>query len=112
MRRQDPVTAAKLPQRNDLLQRHRSDWTAYVASVFDKTGKDTIAPLIEPGLQLLEKLRTEDTDSFRTAIATTEAEITLDGQLNEPFWQHARSLRLLPRDPKGANDDNSKFRFV
>ena len=112
VRSQDPVTAAKLPQRSDLLQRHRSDWTAYVASVFDKTGKDTIAPLIEPGLQLLEKLQTADTDSSRMAVAATESDITHDGQLKEPFWQHACSLRLLPRDPKGANDDNSKFRFA
>ena len=104
--------AANRPSRADVLQRHRADWTAYVASVFDKTGQDTIAPLIEPGVQLLEKLRTEDTDSTRTAVATTDAEITHDGQLNEPLWQHARSLRLLPRDPQAANDDQSKFRFA
>ena len=37
---------------------------------------------------------------------------SLASQLSEPFWQQARSLRLLPRDPKAANDDNSKFRFA
>jgi len=110
VRRQASASSA-FPSRADVMQRHRADWTAYIASVFDKTGQETIAPLIEPGLQLLEKLRTEDTDSSRMAVATTEAEITHDGQLSETFWQHARSLRLLPRDPNGANDDNSKFRF-
>ncbi len=111
VRRQAGASTA-FPSRADVLQRHRGDWTAYVASVFDKTGQETIAPLIEPGLQLQEKLRTEDTDSSRTAVAATEAEITHDGQLSEPIWQHARSLRLLPRDPKAANDDQSKFRFA
>ena len=98
--------------RAEVLQRHRADWTAYVASVFDETGQKTIAPLIEPGLQLLEKLQTADTDSTRDALPTTEAVITHDGLLNEPLWQQARSLRLLPRDPRSANDDNSKFRFA
>jgi hypothetical protein len=95
-----------------VLQRHRSDWTAYVASVFDESGQKTIAPLIEPGLQLLEKLQTADTDSTRIALPTTEAAITHDGLLNEPLWQQARELRLLPRDPNSANDDDSKFRFA
>ena len=104
--------AAKLPSRADVLQRHRGDWTAYVASVFDGAGQKTIAPLIEPGLQLLERLQTADTDSTRTALPTTEAEITHDGLLNESLWQQARELRLLPRDPSAANDDNSKFRFA
>ncbi len=112
VRRQDSVASSRLPPRTLVLQRHRSDWTAYVASVFDKTGQETIAPLIEPGLQLLEKLQTADTDSTRTAIATTEAEITHDGHLSEPAWQQARSLRLLPRDPNAPNDDHSQFRFA
>lgn len=43
-----------------MLQRHRADWKEYVASVFDKTGQETIARLIEPGLQLLEKLQTAE----------------------------------------------------
>ncbi len=101
-----------LPSRADVLQRHRADLAAYIASVFDQTGQDTIAPLVEPGLQLLEKLRIEDTDSTRSAVATTEAEITHDGQLSEACWQDARPLRLLPRDPNGANDDKSMFRFT
>ena len=92
--------------------RHRADWTAYVASVFDEAGQKTIAPLIEPGLQLMEKLQTADTDSTRDALPNTEAAITHDGLLNEPLWQQARSLRLLPRDPSSANDDNSEFRFA
>ncbi|MCY2963691.1 MAG: DUF4838 domain-containing protein [Planctomycetota bacterium] len=112
VRRQDAETSRRLPLRVAVLQRHRADWGAYVASVFDKTGQETIAPLIEPGLQLLEKLRIEDTDSVRTAIAVAEAEITHDGQLLEPFWKRARPLGLVPRDPKAANDDASQFRFA
>ena len=111
VRRQAGASSA-FPSRADMLQRHRADWTAYVASVFDKTGQETIAPLIEPGLQLLEKLRAEDTDSSRMAVATTEAKITHDGLLNEPLWQQARELRLLLRDPGAPNDDHSKFRFA
>ena len=112
VRRQDPETANRLPQRADVLQRHRADWTAYVESVFDRTGQETIAPLIEPGLQLQEKLRIEDTDSTRVAVAITEADVTHDGQLLEPFWKSAAPLGLVPRDPKAANDDASKIRFA
>lgn len=111
VRRQAGASTA-FPSRADVLKRHRADWTAYVASVFDEAGQKTIAPLIEPGLQLLEKLQTADTDSTRIALATTEAAITHDGKLDEPLWQQARSLRLLPRDPLAANDDQSKFRFA
>lgn len=110
--RRQAAASLSFPSRADVLQRHRADWTAYVASVFDEAGQKTIAPLIEPGLQLLEKLQTADTDSTRIAIATTEAAITHDGKLDEPLWQQARSLRLLPRDPLAANDDNSNFRFA
>lgn len=111
VRRQAASTDA-FASRADVLQRHRADWTAYISSVYDESGQKTIAPLIEPGLQLLEKLQTADTDSTRIAIPTTEAAITHDGLLNEPVWQHARHLRLLPRDPNSANDDASKFRFA
>ena len=111
VRRQAGASTA-FPYRADVMQRHRADWTVYVASVFDKTGQETIAPLIEPGLQLLEKLQTADTDSTRTALSTSEASITHDGLLNEPLWQQARELRLLPRDPGAPNDDHSKFRFA
>lgn len=110
--RRQAGAANALASRAEVLQRHRADWTAYVASVFDESGQKTIAPLIEPGLRLLEKLQTADTDSTRIALPTTEAAITHDGLLNEPLWQQARELRLLPRDPNSANDDNSKFRFV
>jgi len=103
---------ATFPSRADVLQRHRADWTAYVASVYDEAGQKTITPLIEPGLQLLEKLQTVDTDSTRIALPTTDDAITHDGLLHEPLWQQARELRLLPRDPNAANDDNSKFRFA
>lgn len=112
VRRQNPQTAKHLPQRAAVLQRHRADWTAYSASVFDQTGQKTIAPLIEPGLQLLEKLRLEDTDSTRVAVAVTEADVTHDGQLLETFWKTDRPLRLLARDPNAANDDNSQLRFA
>ena len=109
--RRQAAESTAFPLRSAVLQRHRDDWTAYVASVYDEAGQKAIAPLIEPGLQLLEKLQTADTDSMRTAIATTEATMTHDGLLNESFWQQARTLRLLPRDPMASNDDNSSFRF-
>lgn len=110
--RRQAATANAFASRAEVLQRHRADWMAYVASVFDESGQKTIAPLIEPGLQLLEKLQTADTDSTRIALPTTEAAITHDGLLDEPLWQQARELRLLPRDPNLANDDHSKFRFA
>lgn len=101
-----------LPLRADVLKRHREDWDCYLSSVFDEQGRKSIAPLIEPGLQLLEKLQAADTDSIRNAVAATEAELKLDGVLDEHFWQRAKSLRLLPRDPLAPNDDASDFRFV
>ncbi len=111
VRRQDGASTA-FPYRADVMQRHRADWTAYVASVFDEAGQKTITSLIEPGLQLLEKLQTADTDSTRTALPTTEAAITHDGLLKEPLWALSRELRLLPRDPGATNDDRSKVRFA
>ncbi len=110
--RRQAATASAFALRADVLQRHRADWTAYVASVFDESGQKTIAPFIEQGLQLVEKLQTADTDSTRLALPTTEGAITHEGLLNEPLWQQARELRLLPRDPEAANDDESKFRFL
>ncbi len=110
--RRQAGSSTTFQSRDVVLKRHRADWTDYVASVFDEAGQKTIASLIEPGLQLLENLQTADTDSTRTALPTTEAEITHDGLLDEPLWQQARALRLLPRDPGAAHDDNSKFRFV
>lgn len=101
-----------LPARADVLKRHRTDWTAYLASVFDTDGLKIVTPFIETGLQLIEKLAPEDTAADRLAIATTEAELKLDGQLDEPCWKQARSLRLLSKDPMATNDDRSQFRFV
>lgn len=111
VRRQAAPTIA-WPPRSEVVRRHRADWTAYVESVFDETGRTTIAKLLEPGLQLLEKLRVEDTDSTRTAVSIAESDVTHDGELNEPAWRSARSLRLLPRDPAAPNDDASQFRFA
>lgn len=107
LRRLDPVLAEKLPHRTRVLQRHREDWHAYLASVFDEQGQAITKPFVEKGLQLLEKLRTEDTDQSRNAIAVQEQDITFDGHLDEPFWNNAQPLKLLPRDPTTPNDDTT-----
>lgn len=101
-----------LPLRTDVLKRHREDWDCYLSSVFDEEGRKKIAPLIEPGLQLSEKLQTGDTDAVRNAVAAREAELKHDGVLDEHFWHRSKALRLLPRDPLAPNDDESEFRFV
>ena len=101
-----------LPARAEVLKRHRADWTAYLASVFNADGLKIITPFVETGLQLMEKLSPDDIAADRVAIATTEAELKLDGQLEEPCWKQARPLRLLPKDPLATNDDRSQFRFA
>ncbi len=101
-----------LPNRPDVLKRHRSDWSAYLASVFNADGLKIVTPFVETGVQLIEKLKFEDTDQDRVAVATSEADLTLDGQLTEAIWQQAQPLRLLPKDPNAANDDRSNFRFA
>ncbi len=103
---------AAFPARADVFKRYRADWTAYLASVFDADGLKIVTPFVETGLQLVEKLSAADTAADRQAIATTEAELKLDGQLDESCWKLATPLRLLPKDPLAANDDRSKFRFV
>ena len=110
--RREASQPTTLPTRTTILQRHRTDWLAYLDSVFDADGKKLVVPLIETGLNLLAKLQTSDTDSARTAIPVNEPAITLDGQLAESFWQDASVLRLLPRDPSASNDDDSEIRFA
>ncbi len=102
----------EFPDRAIVLKRHRSDWTAYVRSVFNEEGQKLVEPLPEPGLALLEKLTAADTDADRAAICVDAAQLTVDGLLNEAFWLDAQALRLLPRDPAAVNDDKSKFRFA
>jgi len=38
--------------------------------------------------------------------------VTLDGQLNEPFWQGTIASHLLPRDPQQPNDNPTSIRFA
>ncbi|MFO0904000.1 MAG: DUF4838 domain-containing protein [Pirellulales bacterium] len=110
VREQSPATP--FPQRADVLKRHRADWSAYVSSVFDTTGQEAIAPLLEPGLQLLEKLNADDAQATRLAVHIDDAAASLDGRLDEPFWREAKPSRLLPRDPRASNDDRSQIRFA
>ena len=112
VRRQDPTTAGQLPPRAEVVQRFRDDWSTYVASAFDEHGQAEIAPLISPGIELVAKLKTENTDPLRHAVPIQENEVTVDGKLNEPFWSSATPLRLMPRDPQAANDDESAIRFA
>jgi len=112
LRRLAPDRAKVFPDRAAVLKRHREDWQAYLESVFDQQGLAIVTPFVEKGLQLAEKLRTEDTDRERTAVAVREGDVILDGKLDEPFWSTATSLRLLPRDPAGANDDLTSVKFA
>jgi hypothetical protein len=112
VRRQDSRQGAELPQRQTVIDRRRKDWDAYLKSAFDEQGQRIIQPFVETGLRTIEKLSAEDTDPFRIAQAAVEANVTLDGSLQEAAWQSAKPLRLLPRDPAAPNDDQSEFRFL
>lgn len=105
VRRQSAELAHRLPKRTDVLARHRLDWTAYLATVFNAEGLKIVTPIIENGIQLAEKLRPEDTVFRHDAIEIREPDVTLDGQLDEDFWQQAGMSRLLPRDPSQPNDN-------
>jgi len=112
VRRSDPMRAAAFPQRADVLRRHRADWNAFIATVFDPDGLKLALPIIESGLQLAEKLRIEDTEFENVVQKIAESDVTLDGRLNEPFWQRASSSRMLPRDPLLPNDDPTSIRLA
>ena len=112
VRRSDPARAASFPKRNDLLQRHRADWYAYIATVFDTDGQNLALPIIDAGIALAEKLRSEDTAFSDIALSVVESDVNLDGTLDEPFWQRATISRLLPRDSQQPNDNPTTIRFV
>lgn len=112
VRRSDPARAALFPKRADVMKRHRTDWHAYIATVFDADGQKLVLPIIEAGIALADRLRPEDTAFGDIANAVTESDVKLDGHLTEPFWQHATASRMLPRDPVQPNDNPTSIRFV
>lgn len=112
IRHAEPGLAATFPLRKEVLSRHRVDWKAYIATVFDDEGQKLAMPIIEQGLSLTEKLRSEDTTYEHLPIPITEADVTLDGQLNEPFWQRAASARLYPRDPQQPIENPTSIRLA
>lgn len=112
VRRNEPELANSFPRRAELLSRHRADWNAYIATVFDADGQKLAMPIINAGISLAEKLRPEDTSFEHIAIAIAEPDVKLDGRLTEGFWQDAPVLRLLPRDPQQPNDDPTLIRLA
>ena len=112
VRRSDPARAAQFPKRAEVLSRHRTDWHAYIATVFDGDGQKLAMPIIDAGILLAEKLRPEDTVFEHIALDINESDVTLDAQLNEPFWQRATTSRMLPRNPQQPNDDPTSIRFA
>jgi hypothetical protein len=103
---------ARFPDRAEVLRRHREDWTTYIATVFNEDGQKLAMPIIETGLALAEKFQTEDTAFEHRPVAISESDVTLDGQLTEPFWQTLPSSRLLPRDPAHPSDDPTSIRLA
>lgn len=112
IRRSDPERAKSFARRADVLSRHRTDWHAYIATVFDAEGQKLATPIIDAGISLAEKLRPEDTAFEHIAIAIAEPDVKLDGQLTEPFWQNATVSQMLPRDPQRPNDDPTLIRLA
>ena len=108
----EAVPSIIFPDRAEILRRHREDWNAYIATVFDNDGQKLAMPIIETGLALAEKLKAEDTAFEHRPVAIAESDVTLDGQLTEPFWQTIRASRLLPRDPAQPNDDPTSIRLA
>ena len=60
----------------------------------------------------MEKLKLEDTEFEHRPVAITDADVTLDGQLNEAFWGLSKPSRLVPRDPTQANDNPTSIRLA
>ncbi len=112
VRRSDPESAKSFPKRADVLSRHRTDWYAYIATVFDADGQKLALPIIDAGLSLAEKLQPEDTAFEHVALDINKADVTLDGQLTEPFWQRTTTSRMLPRDPQQPNDNPTSIRLA
>jgi hypothetical protein len=112
VRDSSPDMAARWPDRAAILQRHRADWNAYIETVFNADGLNLARPIIEQGISLAEKLHRDETAYFKTAIATKESAVRLDGHLDEPHWQRAVVSRMLPRDPAAEHDDPSAVRFA
>ena len=112
VRRRDPARAASFPKRAAVLQRHRADWHAYIATVFDAEGQKLALPIIDAGITLAEKLRPEDTAFEHVAINIQDNDPTLDGKLDEPFWQKATVSHMLPRDATQPNDDPTLIRLA
>ena len=112
VRRSDPTRVAGYPQRAELLSRHRADWQAFLATVFDPEGLKLALPIIEGGISLAAKLRPDDTAFQHTALEISESDVVLDGQLAEPFWQTATRSGMLPRNPQLPNDDPTSIRLA
>ena len=112
VRRSDPERAKSFPKRADVLKRHRADWHAYIATVFDADGQKLARPIIDAGISLAEKMRPEDTAFEHIAINIKDSDVTLDGKLDEPFWQQANVSRMLPRDSTQPNDDPTSIRLA
>ncbi len=112
LRGRDPAEPHGFPARDEILRRHREDWNLYIATVFNADGQKLARPFIENGLTLMEKLQLEDTEFEHRPVAITDADVTLDGQLNEAFWGLSKSSRLVPRDPAQANDNPTSIRLA
>jgi Domain of unknown function (DUF4838) len=112
VRLRDPARASSFPKRADVLQRHRADWHAYLATVFDADGLKLALPIIDAGISLAERIHPIDTLFEHVALGINESDVKLDGHLSEPFWQHAKVSRMLPRDPEQPNDDPTSIRLA
>jgi hypothetical protein len=107
-----PAESPGFPAREEILRRHREDWDLYIATVFNEDGQKLARPFIENGLTLMEKLKLEDTEFEHRPVAITDADVNLDGQLNEAFWGLSKPSRLVPRDPTQANDNPTSIRLA
>ncbi|MFO0875952.1 MAG: DUF4838 domain-containing protein [Gemmataceae bacterium] len=112
VKRYDPNTAAKLPERNVVVKRHRQDWQRYLAATFDAEGIKQATPIVERGLRVIERAKGEDSDWVSEAVSAKEGEIVLDGKLDDPTWKAARMHRLVPMGIEAANDDTTAIRYA
>lgn len=111
VRRQAGAQAIAWPPRAEVLARQRGDWQAYLATVFDAQGLALAWPIVEVGLDLAERLQLEDTRGEHVALPLTEADVELDGNLDEAFWRRATVSRLLPRNPAQADERPATLRL-
>lgn len=112
VRRGAGARSSDLPDRDEVLRRHRDDWRAYLATVFDEEGQKLALPIMEAGVDLAAKLKPEDTNFEDRPLAVPASAVQLDGRLNEAFWSDAPTARLLPRDPGRLNDDPTVIRLA